>query len=56
MKPGITCIWQTCSNRNDVAFKDWVKMDLNYIDNWSLRLDFMILIRTVLVVLKREGR
>lgn len=56
MKPGITCIWQTSCNRNDISFKDWVKMDLEYIDNWSLGLDFRILLKTVWVVLTGEGR
>jgi len=56
MKPGMTCLWQTSQNRNDVAFEDWMKLDLEYIDNWSLKLDFMILLRTVGVVLCGEGR
>jgi lipopolysaccharide/colanic/teichoic acid biosynthesis glycosyltransferase len=34
MKPGITCIWQV-SGRNSVSFDDWMKMDMEYIDNWS---------------------
>jgi exopolysaccharide biosynthesis polyprenyl glycosylphosphotransferase len=56
MKPGITCIWQTNSKRNDVGFKDWVKMDLKYIDNWSLNLDFVILCKTVFAVIMGYGR
>ncbi|MBU1233227.1 MAG: sugar transferase [Proteobacteria bacterium] len=42
MKPGLTCIWQV-SGRNDVSFEQWMKMDLEYIDNWSLLLDFKLL-------------
>jgi len=56
MKPGITCIWQTSRRRNDLSFSEWVKMDLEYIDNWSLGLDLRILLKTVAVVLLGEGR
>lgn len=42
MKPGLTCIWQV-SGRNDVSFDRWMEMDLEYIDNWSLLLDFKLL-------------
>ena len=55
MKPGLTCLWQV-SGRNEVkSFEQWVKMDLEYIDTWSLWLDFGILIRTVPVVLSGAG-
>lgn len=51
MKPGITCLWQI-SGRNQVQnFSDWVKLDLDYIDRWSLGLDFKILLRTIPAVL-----
>jgi len=56
MKPGLTCIWQTAPRRNEVPFKEWMKMDLAYIDNWSLGLDFKLLARTALVVLLGYGR
>jgi len=56
MKPGLTCIWQCAPKRNDIAFSDWMKMDLQYIDGWSLWLDFKIILRTVKVVLLGEGR
>ena len=56
MKPGLTCVWQCAPRRNEIGFKDWMKMDLSYIDNWSLWLDFKILLKTVKVVLLREGR
>jgi len=55
MKPGITCKWQVWG-RNQVSFKEWMKMDLDYIDNWSLWLDFKIIFATVVVVLKANGR
>ncbi len=55
VKPGLTCLWQV-SGRNDVSdFKDWVRLDLEYIDNWSLWLDLKILWRTVPVVLIGSG-
>ena len=51
VKPGLTCLWQI-SGRNQVKdFADWVKLDLDYIDRWSLALDFKILIRTIPAVL-----
>ncbi|MDP3285157.1 MAG: sugar transferase, partial [Desulfobacterales bacterium] len=56
MKPGLTCIWQTSPNRNDISFDDWMKLDLEYIDNWSLMLDFKLLLKTVKVVLFGNGR
>jgi exopolysaccharide biosynthesis polyprenyl glycosylphosphotransferase len=55
VKPGITCLWQ-CSGRNHINdFDDWVKMDLQYIDQWSLWLDFKILLRTIPAVLTGRG-
>ncbi len=55
VKPGITCLWQV-SGRNQISeFRDWVRLDLEYIDNWSLWLDFKILLRTVPAVLVGTG-
>jgi len=55
VKPGLTCLWQV-SGRNKVKdFKDWVRLDLEYIDNWSLWLDVKILCRTLPVVLTGAG-
>ncbi len=55
MKPGLTCLWQI-SGRNEVKnFDQWVKLDLDYIDNWSLLLDAKILLKTVPVVLLGAG-
>jgi len=54
--PGITCLWQV-NGRNDISdFNDWVKMDLEYIDNWSLGLDFKILLKTIPAVLRGTGK
>ncbi len=53
--PGLTCLWQI-SGRNEIKnFQDWVKLDLKYIDNWSLWLDIKILLKTVPVVLLGLG-
>lgn len=54
VKPGITCIWQS-SGRNEINFEEWMKLDLKYIDNWSLWLDFKILLRTIPTVLLCRG-
>lgn len=54
VKPGLTCLWQV-NGRNEIDFEDWMKLDLEYIDNWSLWLDTKILVKTVPVVLKGNG-
>jgi lipopolysaccharide/colanic/teichoic acid biosynthesis glycosyltransferase len=55
VRPGLTCLWQV-SGRNEVKdFRDWVRLDLQYIDHWSLWLDLRILIRTIPVVLLGRG-
>jgi len=54
VKPGLTCLWQV-NGRNQIDFEDWMKLDLEYIDNWSLWLDTKILMKTVPAVFKREG-
>jgi exopolysaccharide biosynthesis polyprenyl glycosylphosphotransferase len=55
MKPGITCIWQV-SGRNSISFKEWMRMDLDYIDQWSLWLDIKIMFKTVGVIFKANGQ
>ncbi len=54
MKPGITCLWQI-NGRSEVNFDTWMKMDLEYIDNWSLALDCRILIKTIPAILFSRG-
>jgi len=54
MKPGMTCIWQI-RGRSKIPFEKWMGLDLKYIDNWSLWLDFKILIRTIPAILYRKG-
>lgn len=55
MKPGITCIWQV-SGRNTVSFDRWMEMDLEYIDNWSLKMDFILFLKTIRAVFMASGR
>ncbi len=55
VKPGLTCLWQISGRNNVSDFKDWVRLDLEYIDNWSLWLDFKILWLTVPIVLAGTG-
>jgi exopolysaccharide biosynthesis polyprenyl glycosylphosphotransferase len=54
IKPGITCLWQV-NGRSNIGFDDWVRLDLEYIDRWSLALDLMILLKTIPAVLKGPG-
>jgi exopolysaccharide biosynthesis polyprenyl glycosylphosphotransferase len=55
INPGITCTWQV-SGRNNIPFEKWMEMDLAYIDNWSLKLDFIILLKTFKVILSGNGQ
>jgi len=55
VRPGLTCLWQVSGRSNVKDFRDWVRLDLEYIDNWSLWLDIKILIRTIPVVLLGSG-
>jgi len=52
--PGLTCIWQI-SGRSNLPFHKWLELDLEYIENWSLWLDFKILLKTPVAVLKSKG-
>ncbi|TSA26667.1 MAG: sugar transferase [Ignavibacteriales bacterium] len=55
IKPGLTCLWQI-NGRNKISdFNDWVKLDLEYIDNWSILLDFKILLKTIPVIILGKG-
>jgi exopolysaccharide biosynthesis polyprenyl glycosylphosphotransferase len=54
MRPGITGPWQV-SGRNDLGFAEWMALDLEYVDNWSLALDVALLFRTVPALLSRRG-
>ena len=54
VRPGITCFWQV-EGRNSIPFEKWMELDANYIDTWSLRTDFKILLKTIPAVLKGKG-
>ena len=55
MRPGLTCIWQVSGRNKITDFNEWVKLDLQYIDRWSLRLDFKLFLKTIPVVVFRKG-
>jgi len=55
VKPGITCEWQVGGRNKITSFEEWVEMDLRYIDNWSLWLDFKILLKTIPAVIFGHG-
>lgn len=55
VKPGLSCFWQIKPDRNQIKFEDWMEMDLAYIDNWSIRLDLVILLKTIKTVFLRTG-
>ena len=55
MRPGLTCSWQV-SGRNEIpSFEEWAKMDLEYINNWSLKRDLILIARTIPVVILGTG-
>jgi exopolysaccharide biosynthesis polyprenyl glycosylphosphotransferase len=54
IRPGITCIWQI-EGRNSISFDQWMELDKQYIDNWSLWLDLKILAKTIPAVFKGSG-
>jgi lipopolysaccharide/colanic/teichoic acid biosynthesis glycosyltransferase len=55
MRPGITCLWQISGRSSISDFNEWMKLDLQYIDNWSLWLDLKILLKTIPVVIFGKG-
>jgi exopolysaccharide biosynthesis polyprenyl glycosylphosphotransferase len=54
VRPGITCLWQV-GGRSSIPFEKWMELDLQYIDKWSLWLDFQILVRTIPAVFRGSG-
>jgi exopolysaccharide biosynthesis polyprenyl glycosylphosphotransferase len=54
VRPGITCLWQV-NGRSDVSFDKWMKLDMSYIDSWSLWLDIRILMKTIPAVIRGSG-
>ena len=55
VKPGLSCFWQIKPDRNNIKFEKWMELDLAYIDNWSLRLDLFIFLKTIKTVFQRSG-
>ena|SRR5574344_74609 len=55
VKPGLTCIWQTRKKRDDVPFREWVAMDVEYIQKRSVFMDLKLIFKTVLVMFSKEG-
>lgn len=53
--PGLTCYWQTTPNRNDMSFDEWLQMDLDYIEDRSIKTDFNIILSTFIAVLGMNG-
>ena len=54
VKPGLTCLWQV-SGRSNLSFEQWMELDLEYIDHWSLKLDASILLRTIPAIVTARG-
>jgi exopolysaccharide biosynthesis polyprenyl glycosylphosphotransferase len=54
VRPGITCLWQI-GGRSSISFDRWMELDMEYIDNWSLKMDIEILIQTIPAVLSQRG-
>lgn len=54
VRPGVTCLWQA-NGRNNITFAEWMELDMEYIDTWSLKLDMKILAKTLPAVLKGTG-
>ena len=54
VKPGVTGLWQV-SGRSDLSWEDTIRLDLRYVENWSLPMDLMILARTILAVFRSSG-
>jgi lipopolysaccharide/colanic/teichoic acid biosynthesis glycosyltransferase len=56
VRPGLTCLWQVSPRRYGISFDEWMRLDLKYIDSWSLRLDLALILRTLRVVVAGTGQ
>ncbi len=54
VRPGLTCLWQV-SGRSDLTFDEWMALDLEYVERWSLGLDVAIILRTIPAIISRRG-
>jgi lipopolysaccharide/colanic/teichoic acid biosynthesis glycosyltransferase len=55
VKPGITCTWQIIPNRNEVIFDNWMKLDIQYIESWSIKTDLKLFFRTIKTIIYGSG-
>ena len=55
IRPGLTCLWQIRGRNTVTSFNEWVRLDLEYIEQWSLWLDVAIFLKTIPVVVMRIG-
>jgi lipopolysaccharide/colanic/teichoic acid biosynthesis glycosyltransferase len=55
VRPGLTCFWQVAHGRYRISFDEWIRLDLKYIDQWTLFIDLCLIFRTVGVVLRGTG-
>jgi exopolysaccharide biosynthesis polyprenyl glycosylphosphotransferase len=55
VKPGITCTWQILPNRNEVVFEKWMKLDIQYIENWSIKKDLLLIFKTIKTIFNGSG-
>lgn len=55
VRPGITCTWQVIPNRNEVIFDNWMKLDIQYIESWSIKNDLKLFFRTIKTILYGTG-
>ena len=55
VKPGLTCYWQIAPDRNSISFSDWMALDKQYIMDRNVAVDFFVIMRTVVAVIKRQG-
>jgi exopolysaccharide biosynthesis polyprenyl glycosylphosphotransferase len=54
VRPGITCLWQV-NGRSSISFQQWMELDMQYIEQWSIWLDLKILVRTIPAVVRGTG-
>lgn len=55
VKPGITCTWQIIPNRNEIVFEKWMKLDIEYIEDWSIKKDFILFFKTIRTIFGGTG-
>jgi exopolysaccharide biosynthesis polyprenyl glycosylphosphotransferase len=55
VKPGITCTWQIIPNRNEVIFDNWMKLDIQYIESWSIKTDLKLFFQTIKTIIYGSG-